>query len=84
MSASQPDLAIDLSGVDPHVDDRLGRLALTARGLEKRDRVVLGLLRDCGIPFAVAMDGGCGADIDVTVGIHLATVRVAAELLAGR
>ena len=34
LSASQPDLAIYLSGADPHEGDRLGRLALTTRGLE--------------------------------------------------
>jgi len=84
LSANQPDLAIYLSGADAHEGDRLGRLALTARGLESRDRLVLGLLREAGIPVALAMAGGYGTDIDVTVGIHLATVRVAAELLANR
>jgi len=49
-----------------------------------RARLVLGLLREAGIPVALAMAGGYGTDIDVTVGIHLATVRVAAELLANR
>ncbi len=82
LSASQPDLAIYLSGADPHEGDRLGRLALTTRGLEARDRLVLGLLRESGVPAAIAMAGGYGVDIDVTVGIHLTTVRVARELLA--
>jgi acetoin utilization deacetylase AcuC-like enzyme len=84
LSASQADLAIYLSGADAHEGDRLGRLALTARGLESRDRLVLGLLREAGIPVALAMAGGYGVDIDVTVAIHLATVRAAAELLANR
>jgi acetoin utilization deacetylase AcuC-like enzyme len=57
---------------------------LTTRGLELRDRLVLGLLRESGIPAAVAMAGGYGVDIDVTVGIHLATVRIARDLLASR
>jgi acetoin utilization deacetylase AcuC-like enzyme len=82
LSASQPDLAIYLSGADPHEGDRLGRLALTARGLESRDRMVFGLLRDAGVPVAVAMAGGYGHDIDVTVDIHLATVRAARDCLA--
>lgn len=84
LSASQADLAIYLSGADAHEADRLGRLALTTRGLELRDRLVLGLLREAGIPVAIAMAGGYGADIDVTVGIHLATVRVAAEFFGAR
>lgn len=84
LSASQADLAIYLSGADAHEGDRLGRLALTTRGLETRDRLVLGLLRDSGVPVAIAMAGGYGADIDVTVDIHLATVRVAREVFATR
>ncbi|MBX9962857.1 MAG: histone deacetylase [Burkholderiales bacterium] len=82
LSASQPDLAIYLSGADPHEDDRLGRLALTTRGLLMRDRLVFELLRDAGVPVAVAMAGGYGRDIDVTVDIHLATVRAARDCLA--
>lgn len=82
LSASQPDLAIYLSGADPHEGDRLGRLALTAGGLEARDRMVFGLLRDAGVPVAVAMAGGYGHDIDVTVDIHLATVRAARDCCA--
>ncbi len=79
LSASQADLAIYLSGADPHEGDRLGRLSLTLEGLARRDRMVLGMLRDAGIPVAVAMAGGYGRDLDVTVAIHLQTVRIAAS-----
>lgn len=84
LSACQPDLAIYLAGADPHEADRLGRLALTTPGLERRDRLVFGLLRESDVPVAVAMAGGYGVDIDVTVAIHLATVRAARDLLAHR
>jgi acetoin utilization deacetylase AcuC-like enzyme len=80
LSASQADLAIYLAGADPHEGDRLGRLKLTKGGLEARDRLVLGHLRDAGVPVAVAMAGGYGHDLDDTVEIHFNTVRVAAEL----
>lgn len=79
LSASQADLAIYLAGADPHEGDRLGRLALTTEGLARRDRLVFGLLRDAEIPVAVAMAGGYGRELRVTVEIHLQTVRIAAS-----
>lgn len=79
LSAAQPDLAIFLAGADPFEDDRLGRLALSAQGLEARDRMVMELCRDAGVPVAVAMAGGYARRIEDTVDIHLATVRVVAE-----
>lgn len=72
-----PDLAVYVSGADPFAGDRLGRLALTMEGLEARDRLVLSTLRSAGIPVAVTMAGGYGADIRDTVAIHAATVRTA-------
>lgn len=78
LSAAQPDLAIYLAGADPYQDDRLGRLALTAKGLELRDRMVLQFCRDAGVPVAIAMAGGYARRIEDTVDIHFATVRVAA------
>ena len=37
----QPDLVLYDAGVDVHADDRLGRLALTTRGMRLRDQYVL-------------------------------------------
>lgn len=79
LSASQADLAIYLAGADPHEDDRLGRLSLTLEGLARRDRLVLGMLGDAGIPVAVTMAGGYGRKLELTVDIHLQTVRIAAS-----
>ena len=73
------DLAIYLAGADPYERDRLGRLALTKRGLSMRDAVVLDALRDAGIPVAIAMAGGYAHEIDDVVDIHFATVRAALE-----
>lgn len=77
------DLAIYVSGADPHENDRYGRLKLTASGLDERDRRVLAACRAAGLPVAVTMAGGYGRDVGATVAIHLATVRRAAEA-AGR
>lgn len=58
----QPDMLLYQAGVDSHVDDRLGRLALTDSGLERRDRMVIRSARDLGIPVASALGGGYGRD----------------------
>ena len=77
---AQPDLVIYLAGADPHVDDKLGRLALTTSGLAARDRLVLGLCRAAGIPVAVTMAGGYSNPITTTVDLYFQTVQIAAEL----
>ena len=70
-------LAFYLAGADPHEGDRLGRLKLSAAGLVERDRRVLALLGALDIPVALAMAGGYGHDLDVTVAIQAATIEAA-------
>lgn len=74
------DLAIYVSGADPHERDRLGRLKLTRDGLRARDRMVFDRCRRAGLPVAVVMAGGYGADVRETVEIHLQTVQEARSL----
>jgi acetoin utilization deacetylase AcuC-like enzyme len=74
------DLAIYVSGADPHERDRLGRLKLTRDGLRTRDRMVLDRCRRAGLPVAVVMAGGYGVDVRETVEIHLQTVQEARSL----
>lgn len=62
IDAFRPDLILYQAGVDPHVDDRLGRLALSDAGLEARDRFVMREVRRRGLPIASALGGGYGAD----------------------
>ncbi len=76
------DLAIYVSGADPHENDRFGRLKLTAPGLAARDRRVFAACRRAGLPVAVSMAGGYGRDVEATVAIHFETVRIAAEFRA--
>jgi len=80
----QPGLAFYLAGADPHEDDRLGRLKLTAAGLAERDRRVFAACRERGVPVAVVMGGGYGRDIHTTVALQLATVRQAAACARSR
>jgi acetoin utilization deacetylase AcuC-like enzyme len=57
-----PDILLYQAGVDPHIDDKLGRLALTDSGLAARDRFVIGQARSLGLPIASALGGGYGHD----------------------
>jgi len=74
----EPAMLIYLAGADPHIDDRLGRLALSVDGLAKRDSFVFGAAAGRDLPVAIAMAGGYGRDLDVTVDIHLQTIQLAA------
>ena len=74
-----PQLIIYLAGADPHEGDRLGRLKLTQRGLEMRDRLVFEQAYQRKIPLAVTMAGGYGKNIEDTVAVHLQTIGLAAR-----
>jgi acetoin utilization deacetylase AcuC-like enzyme len=76
----RPELVIYLAGADPYRDDRFGRLAVSKEGLARRDRTIMELCREAGVPVAVAMAGGYAHDTEDTVDIHVGTVRVAVEL----
>lgn len=79
LALANPDLVIYLSGADPFHGDSFGRLALTKRGLKKRDRWVLSTLAERALPTAIVMAGGYARDIDDIVDIHLNTVASAVE-----
>ncbi len=70
IESHRPDLILYQAGVDPHAQDKLGRLALTDGGLERRDRFVIREARSRGIPVASAMGGGYGADQRVVAQRH--------------
>nr|MDP9486292.1 histone deacetylase [Actinomycetota bacterium] len=81
LDAAEAQLAIYLAGADPFVDDRIGRLAVTKRGLAERDHLVLEACRDRGIPVALTMAGGYARNVEDTVDVHFQSVRRAADLL---
>jgi acetoin utilization deacetylase AcuC-like enzyme len=72
-----PQLIIYLAGADAHENDRLGKLALTFDGMRARDERVFAFASKLGVPIAVTMAGGYGRDIDLTVELHLQTIRLA-------
>ena len=73
------DLAIYLAGADPYRGDRLGRLALSKAGLQRRDRTVIQWCCQNSLPVAVTMAGGYAPDVDDIVDIHASTLRLASE-----
>ena len=58
----KPDFVFYQAGVDPHENDKLGRLALSDDGLIARDRFVVREARRRGLAIASALGGGYGAD----------------------
>ncbi|MGD9510742.1 MAG: histone deacetylase [Geminicoccaceae bacterium] len=66
----RPELVFYNAGVDPHHDDRLGRMALTDAGLAERERLVLGAVRSRGLPLACVVGGGYAEDLDLLARRH--------------
>jgi len=80
--AARADLAIYVSGADPHERDRLGRLKVSRAGLLARDSRVFERCRQAGLPVAVVMAGGYNLDVAETVEVHLQTVAEAGRYAA--
>lgn len=74
-----PDIVLYQAGVDPHRDDRLGRLALSDEGLAARDRFVVGEARRRRLPIASALGGGYGSDPRPVAERHARSMLAMAE-----
>jgi acetoin utilization deacetylase AcuC-like enzyme len=80
LDRTAPDLVFFNAGVDPHKDDRLGRLALGDKGLAEREALVLEACRRRGVPLAVVVGGGYAADVEIVAARHALLHEVAADL----
>lgn len=76
-----PDIVFYNAGVDPHRDDRLGRLALTDAGLKERDKRVIGWARERQVPIACVIGGGYGDDVVAVAARHAILHQTAAGWL---
>nr|WP_319386259.1 histone deacetylase [uncultured Roseibium sp.] len=76
------DIVVYNAGVDPYLNDRLGRLKLSRNGLKKRDRYVIGTVRQAALPLAGVLGGGYSTDIDELADRHLILHRTARSVLA--
>ena len=75
----RPDLAIWLSGADPHQNDRFGQMQLTVRDMAERDVFVLSLFQTRGIPVAVLYGGGYNRELANTARLHRNSVAAARD-----
>jgi acetoin utilization deacetylase AcuC-like enzyme len=80
LPAFAPQLVIYNAGVDPHRDDRLGKLALSDEGIAARERAVLNLCREGAVPLACVVGGGYDMDADVIARRHMILHREAGRL----
>jgi acetoin utilization deacetylase AcuC-like enzyme len=76
----QPDLVLYDAGVDPHIGDRLGKLALTDAGIFRRDMQVLSTCVSQGFPVACVIGGGYCEDMRSLVYRHSLLHRAASEI----
>jgi acetoin utilization deacetylase AcuC-like enzyme len=70
LDAVGPDLVFFNAGVDPHRDDKLGRLALSDEGLRRRDDYVIEQARSRRIPLVAVIGGGYSTDIEALARRH--------------
>jgi acetoin utilization deacetylase AcuC-like enzyme len=80
LSQVEPDLVLYDAGVDPHISDRLGKLALTNTGIFDRDLYVLDTCVSRGYPVACVIGGGYAEDITSLVYRHSLLHRAASEI----
>jgi len=78
LARARPQLVFYNAGVDPHADDKLGRLSLSDQGLAERDAYVIEACLAAGVPVAGVIGGGYDADIDRLAKRH-ATLHRAAQ-----
>ena len=76
----RPDLVLYDAGVDPHISDRLGKLALTDTGIFQRDFQVLDTCVSRGYPVACVIGGGYAEDMPSLVYRHSLLHRAASKV----
>ncbi len=68
------------AGVDIHVEDSLGHLAITDGGIFRRDSAVIDTCLAFGTPCAAYVGGGYASDLDTLAGRHCLLFEAAAQL----
>ena len=75
----KPDLVLYDAGVDPHIGDKLGKLALTDSGIYRRDMQVISACLSGRYPIATVIGGGYCEDFSALVYRHSLVHRAASE-----
>ncbi|MGK7920276.1 MAG: histone deacetylase [Trichodesmium sp.] len=80
LSEVKPDLVLYDAGVDTHIHDALGKLALTDTGIFRREMQVLSTCVAAGYPVASVIGGGYTKDMDSLVYTHSLLHRAARDV----
>ena len=80
LKSVRPDIVLYDAGVDPHKNDRLGKLALSDQGLFDRDAFVIEQCIANDTPVACVVGGGYDQDIDRLSRRHCLMHRAASEV----
>ena len=80
LTGFRPDLVLYDAGVDPHIGDLLGKLALTDAGIFRREMQVLSTCVAAGYPIACVIGGGYADDLKSLVYRHSLLHRAASEV----
>ncbi|MFL5355366.1 histone deacetylase, partial [Archangium sp.] len=84
LESSGADLLFYQAGVDPLVEDALGRLSLTHAGMRARDRLVLEAAWHRGLPIVLTLGGGYAKPITATLEAHVGTYETALSVFRFR
>ncbi|MDQ1230596.1 histone deacetylase [Sphingomonas sp. SORGH_AS_0879] len=80
----RPDIILYQAGVDPFVEDRLGRLSLTREGLVARENLIADLALARGLPLASTVGGGYGDDVMAIAERHVTAILTLGKRLGVR
>lgn len=72
---ARPELVFYNAGVDPHREDRLGRLSLSDAGLAAREEHVVSACRARGVPVCGVLGGGYDRDAEALARRHALMVE---------
>jgi acetoin utilization deacetylase AcuC-like enzyme len=81
-SEFEPDLVFYLAGIDPLETDHFGRLSLSLKGLEERERLVIETVTQKEIPLGLLLSGGYAPTLQQTVEAHSIMYKAALEISA--
>jgi len=84
LNEHRPDIILYQAGVDPFVDDRLGRLSLTLAGLTTRENMIADMALARGLPLASTVGGGYGDDVMAIARRHVDAILTLGERLSHR
>ncbi len=75
------DFVFYIAGVDIHLDDRLGKLKITDKGIYKRDEIVIGNFFKRRVPICGVLGGGYNKDFKKLIELHASLHKNCAKYL---